>query len=968
MPPLIVLVLEHVELVVHRADFGLTLLLYAAMFVLSDLLSPKPKFENAKPAALGDFQVPTATEGRSLPMLWGMNQIKGPNVVWYGDLIQEAITKEVKTGLFSSKNVTTGFRYYLGMQMVLAGGECDELTRVWIGDDLVFEGNVTHGGTFTINKPDLFGGEELGQGGVVGTMQFFAGTPTQTAAPYLVGKQVISGKTPRYLDTAYVVPATTPTYLGNSTSIKPWKFETRRTPNPLGLTGNRHKVNGSDMNPATALYLALTETEEGLGFNTATINDANFIVAGNTLFDEGNGYTHTLDRTEDIGDLIRRIEDQIDGIVYQNPTTGLWEIALIRDDYDPLTIPELDDTNVDEVNGFTWGTWEGTKNQVRTPFVDRDDEYKDTYGFAQDMANMRIVGRTTSTSITHPGVKDGDLANALAWRAIRTLAIPLAKADFVVNRTLYGVKPGDVVAYTNAELNLNRLPMRVRKVDYGSLLDGRITLSCVQDVFRSSPGSFAPPPPTTWQPPTDTLVAFPVDEQLAFEAPRGLTLRDPELSSPTVDRIFVAARRQGPEAMFRVLARHSSGTPAGTFAEIGSVYGFARIGSLLADLPVGSAYPLTTLTIAPSPDTQSALETAFPDITDLVDLGTELITLCLVDDEFFLVSSAQNSGLNVQLQNVYRGVLDSAQAHHTAGAPVFLLFLGAGMSAESIAAGQNVHVKLIPRSISDELAEGSATQIAFSMANRTRRPYPPSELSINGTRFDPTVSLEGGAGVGENIGIDLSFVRRDFRTTDEIASLLDDAGTLDPTFPAANTTTHEVDVYDVSGAPVLLFTQALGAGTTGSVRRLDVLEATDGVVPSDLRFVLRATHTFEGTTYDSRYTLDWEFALSSALSALFAFGALDTGDVSAAFTVAAAASNHVFTLSSAFSAGAVEYRLNGGAWTNLITAGGTSGTILSGLLTNGDTIQIRHASTDPGAQKLITMAAGSNAAFGVLFV
>jgi hypothetical protein len=86
-------------------------LLYGALFVLAELLRPKPNIENAKPAGLGDFQFPTATEGRPVPILWGTVRQKGPNVVWYGDFEQVPMVVEVKTGLFSKEDQITGFKY-----------------------------------------------------------------------------------------------------------------------------------------------------------------------------------------------------------------------------------------------------------------------------------------------------------------------------------------------------------------------------------------------------------------------------------------------------------------------------------------------------------------------------------------------------------------------------------------------------------------------------------------------------------------------------------------------------------------------------------------------------------------------------------------------------------------------------------------------------------------------------------------
>lgn len=51
---------------------------------LSYFLAPKPA--EPKPAALSDFSIPTAEEGRPIPVVFGTVLITGPNVIWYGDL------------------------------------------------------------------------------------------------------------------------------------------------------------------------------------------------------------------------------------------------------------------------------------------------------------------------------------------------------------------------------------------------------------------------------------------------------------------------------------------------------------------------------------------------------------------------------------------------------------------------------------------------------------------------------------------------------------------------------------------------------------------------------------------------------------------------------------------------------------------------------------------------------------------
>jgi hypothetical protein len=57
--------------------------------ILSYLLQPTP--ENAKPAALSDFNVPTADPNRNFTVVFGSPWIEDPNVVWYGDLRADPI-------------------------------------------------------------------------------------------------------------------------------------------------------------------------------------------------------------------------------------------------------------------------------------------------------------------------------------------------------------------------------------------------------------------------------------------------------------------------------------------------------------------------------------------------------------------------------------------------------------------------------------------------------------------------------------------------------------------------------------------------------------------------------------------------------------------------------------------------------------------------------------------------------------
>lgn len=53
-----------------------------------------PKVEPPKAAGIDEFQAPTASEDRPIPVLFGSREIKGANIVWYGDLKVSPIKKK----------------------------------------------------------------------------------------------------------------------------------------------------------------------------------------------------------------------------------------------------------------------------------------------------------------------------------------------------------------------------------------------------------------------------------------------------------------------------------------------------------------------------------------------------------------------------------------------------------------------------------------------------------------------------------------------------------------------------------------------------------------------------------------------------------------------------------------------------------------------------------------------------------
>lgn len=66
---------------------------YFIVLIISALvavaLAPKPP--SPKPASIEDFDIPTAEQGREIPVAFGTVTVTGANVIWYGGLGTEEI-------------------------------------------------------------------------------------------------------------------------------------------------------------------------------------------------------------------------------------------------------------------------------------------------------------------------------------------------------------------------------------------------------------------------------------------------------------------------------------------------------------------------------------------------------------------------------------------------------------------------------------------------------------------------------------------------------------------------------------------------------------------------------------------------------------------------------------------------------------------------------------------------------------
>lgn len=253
----------------------------------------------------------------------------------------------------------------------------------------------------------------------------------------------------------------------------------------------------SDADPAAVIYDLLTSPWGKLGIPTSKIDLASFQAASLTLFNEGHGYSRAIERSEDASAIIADVLRQIDGLYYEEPTTGQVVLKLVRNDYDPEALDDINPSNARPA-GSAWYQvqgWSETINQVRVSFPDRIQAYSTATVTAQNMANYKIQQKLRPLELSFQGCTGPDLAKIIASRELAVVSQPSVKVKVITNRSFYQKRPGDVVTLTWPELGVSKMIMRIVQVNLGQLYKGEIAIDMMRDIFDQTLGGFGYPDP-----------------------------------------------------------------------------------------------------------------------------------------------------------------------------------------------------------------------------------------------------------------------------------------------------------------------------------------------------------------------------------------------------------------------------------------------------------------------------------------
>lgn len=716
--------------------FPLAALIFAGIsFISSSLLRPRQKPTIPKAAGLGDFSFPTAEEARPIPYIAGEVKL-APNFTFFGDLTSTLITKFVKTSLFGTgTRVPLGYRYNVGMELGLCFGPGVHLKKLTMDDKELFSGDVIGAPTtLTILKETLFGGEgEDGEGGVNVILDFYEGNSSQTANTYMAGKYprqsghrdvcyaVWRGPTGPgggsiYVSGKYVSGGG---YIGKTPQIRPLAFYLSRIPDFLGSSFKL--VNSFEANPANVLYELTTNRLYGGGLSASKIDSTSFQACAQTLFNEGIGCSVIWERTDALESVVQQLVDIMDAALYMDLKTGLIKLVLLRNDYNPATLLEINDDICEEIVQFTRGSWLDTKNELRVNYTSRADDYRTKPAFAQDLANQRIRNATDSETRDYPYITDATQAQKTAYRDLRVASLPLPRATLRCNRHAASLTPGAVFKWTTSRIDpsFSNKIMRVLKANYGRLTDGKVEIECIEDVFSLGGTIYVAPPTSQYVDPVgQPQAANPIynAEQPYF------------LSGQSFRPWSLARQPNGSHLSYDLYVSTDAGAnyflklATGLFTPVGTLQ--ANYGQLTPDVdPTG--FELNNV---------AGLEGVFdPDPAEIPN-GAGLI---LFEDTGEIAAFEDVSFNSVTgrytFTNIWRGLWDTTPRAHGAGSRVWLFSFGHSATDASYADSTALKLKHLTRNANGELALASATAYDLTINGRADKPYPPANFQVDGS-------------------------------------------------------------------------------------------------------------------------------------------------------------------------------------------------------------------------------------------
>lgn len=627
-----------------------------------------------------------------------------------------------------AKKQTIGYRYLMSILSGLCRGPINEFVAIQAADKIAWEGTITENTLDAISKPELFGGEKK-EGGIEGPFYLAMGASDQVfpgamgSLPNVkasIGTGLVSefrGVVTLWFDG--LVSAMNP-------YVKEWRFRVRRWnagwwqdnawyPDKALILLAEGQIKA--MNGAHIIYECCTNPQWGRGLSTDRLDENSFIYAANTLCSEMFGVCLAWYRKEDIDVFIKKILDLIGGVLYTDRETGLIVLRLVRDDYNvedlPLFTPESGLLDIQEEDS---GSSDSAFNEIigtgKSPIDNKEFQIR-----AQNLASFQAQQDVASMDQDYKGIPTKELLSRLVMRDLRANAVGLKKYRVVLDRRGWRIAPGMPFRISNPKRGIAEIVLRAAEIDDGNMLDGRINIKTVQDVFGLPSTSFVTPTDPGWTPPPDTAEVSP-ETRLIEAGYRDiyLTVGSGDAETGALDSAYIGQMALAPNTVSYQydLATKADGEPEYEVRATGSFTGNAVLTADITPLQTEFEY-------------QEALSFDATNVGQAVMIDDEVLRLDAVDE-----------GTNTI--TVARGSADTIPQAHNEGARIWTLDDDLITDERIYTQGETVFSKVLTRIASDVLPLVDAVEESIDIVARQGRPYPPADVQVDG---DSVFDLSG---------------------------------------------------------------------------------------------------------------------------------------------------------------------------------------------------------------------------------
>lgn len=615
-----------------------------------------------------------------------------------------------------------GYKYKSGMMFILSD-IADKVLGIWYQDKQAWVGDQ-NSGIINVDAPSLLGGDDR-EGGISGAFEIRDGNPNQGASSYLASN--LQGKlVPAYRGLFCLLARKV--YWGNSPYLKPIKFRIQRIMNRAWDKAQWYPEKaaiGLEMNPAHIIRECLTEQFGNVVMPESEIDDESFRSAADKLHAEGLGLSIMFTNEESTTNFIAEVLRHIDAMMFEDPTTGKQVLKLIREDYDPLTIPILDSSNS---NLKEWSRSDSTNliSQITVEYYNRDG-LKDSSVVAQDIAAISMTGNIINQTMKYSGIKTDAIAQMVAQRDLSRMSRQFKRGKILTNKIYYDLKPGDVFIISYPEDGIYNVICRITKRIDSGLLDGQITLEWGEDIFGDTFSTYAPPPPAQPNDVNPDAENFP--NLTAFEVPYPIL----------VQKLGEAAAAALPEAsaFFGFAGSEPYGSPHYNYA----MWSYPAASGPVFD-PAQSHYESFTPTAMVDQDFSGSDEYISFTMNrgvEAVRRGQFVIVGDGLDSEREIIAIDDDSSISFGSMKIKRGTCGTAPREIPFGTILYFVGAVSGRDSRDYLASDTIEGYGAPKNASGEY-KGPFTFKQVTMVGLAGLPYPPSHVKVNGVLFPDYVN------------------------------------------------------------------------------------------------------------------------------------------------------------------------------------------------------------------------------------